>query len=158
MPTIPTLAGPVLVEGKYAVFIDGFPLGYFGDAKIPQMKVKPTTLNTAGMPYEQKFPSGMFDSVDNLELEAYQAIDGGVDTSIETWLKQCADARTLGASGPPQAAKKDIVVEQLGADNTVIKTHTMHGCFLLEPGAIELKAGSADAVKRKTVIAVEWVE
>lgn len=156
--TTPTLAGPAFVEGKYAAFIRGFPLGYFGDVKIPSMKIKPSKIMAAGMPYAQSYPSGIFEDVDNAEFELYQAIDGSVDAAIATWLKQGADARTLGASGPPQAAKEDIVVEQLAPGNTVLQTWTLHGCFPLDPGPVELKAGSADPVKRKMVVSVDWVE
>lgn len=156
--SFPVQGGAPIVEGKFGVFILGFPVGYFLTAKIPSMKVKKTEVQSAGTAFVTKFPSGIFENVDDAEFEFYQGVNGQIDDAVDAWLRQGADARLQGASVPPEAAKRDVTVIQYDSDNTELHEWTLHGGFVVEGGPVELKNGSSDPSKRKLVVSIDWVE
>lgn len=153
---VPVRATAPLVKGKYGVFISGFPLGYFESAKIPAVKVKKTSVQPAGASAPVKFPSGLAEDVDDAEFEYYQGADGLIDAAVAAWLRQCVAFE--GVTVPPEEAKRDVSVIQYDASDNEVHEWTLIGCFVVDPGPIELESGAADAVKRKLLLSVDWVE
>lgn len=149
-------AAAPLVKGKFGVFVAGFPVGYFLDAKVPSVKSKPTEVQPAGSPAPVKYPSGMAESVENAEFTYYQGVDGQIDAAVRDWLGQCVSF--TGATIPAEDAKRDVTVMQYDATDAEVHEWRLLGAFVLDPGGVELESGSADAVKRKLVLSVDWVE
>lgn len=157
MPLYPQAAAPPLFRGKFQVFLQGFPLGYFKGAKIPTPKVKAGSVQPAGTAAPVKFPSGQVE-FDDLELKAYQGTDGLLAAAITLWLKQCADARTGRALVPPQAAKRDVTIVQYDTDGREVHEWLCVGAFPLDTGGIELESGDEKPVERDMKISVDRVD
>jgi hypothetical protein len=154
---VPNQGGPVLNKAQFVPYVTGFPLGYWSKAKIPTPKVKVTEVPQAGATQPRKYPSGQV-TYDNAEFTGFQDTAGAMEGSLRAWLAQCAGSRTGRAAVPPQAALRDVRVEQTDTDGRVVHEWVLHGCFPVETGDIELEGQDEKPVERKLVLAVTWVE
>jgi hypothetical protein len=150
--------GPVLTKGNYRVSINGFPVGYWKDAKIPTIKHKSTVVPQAGANIPRQQPSGMAEKPEDAEFTAYQGTDGLMETAIRNWFLQCLNLRTGRASGPPQAAFRDVTVEQFDIDGRVVHEWRLRQCFPLETGGLEFAPQDEAPVERKLKLAVNIPE
>lgn len=149
--------GPVTAKGNFSVSVRGFILGYWKTAKIPETKIKKTTITPAGAGGPTHFPSGLQDGYDDAEFTHYQDTAGQMEAAVRIWLKQCADIRTGRATVKPLAAKRDATVQQHDIDGTVIHEWTLIGTFPTSSGGIELEGGDENAVEKALKLSVDDV-
>jgi hypothetical protein len=154
---VPNQGGPVLNKGQFRVSVNGFVVGYFTAAKIPTLKVKVTKVKQAGAAVERKYPSGLAEC-DDAELTYNQDTRGAMEAGARAWLVQCVEIRNGRTAVPPDGALRDVQIDQMNTDGTVVHTHVLHGCFPIETGDIELEGGNADAVDKKMKLSVTWPE
>lgn len=146
MPPI-VQATNIVTTGKFAVYLDGHPGGYWTKVKIPEFKPKTVDIQSAGTVAPTPLPTGT-GTYDAMELEQYQD-DGGLNLDyFQTWLKQHGDPSTNRATATPEGARRTVRVEELRTDNTVVKTHTFKGCVLEDVGSVDFEAGGDKAVTR----------
>lgn len=154
----PVVASAPAVRGKFAVYIAGFPVGYFTQVKIPSCKVKVTKVHPAGSPVELKFPSGLAE-VEDAEIKGFQGVDGALDRAVEQWMQQCAGINRAGrTTAPPLAAKRIVTIQQLSTEDEVLFEHKLHGGFIVDDGGTELEGGDEKPVMRDLKLSVDWVE
>lgn len=154
----PVVASPPAVRGQFAVYIAGFPVGYFTQVKIPSRKVKVTKVFPAGSPVELKFPSGLAE-VEDAEVKGFQGTDGALDRAVEQWMQQCAGINRAGrTTAVPLAAKRIVTVQQLDTTGAPLFEHKLHGAFLIDDGGTELEGGDEKPVMRDMKLSVDWVE
>lgn len=148
---------PPVVSGQFQIYADGLDLGHCNKATVPLGKVKITKTNSAGNPYETKFPSGMGE-FDGLKLEMFHAASGATIRWLLAWRDQCANFRTGQTGTTPDAAKKVITVEERDGGGNVVFTWKCVGAIPENLGELEHEAGKEDAVMLKLEFSVDRVD
>jgi hypothetical protein len=149
--------GPPLVQAHFKIFAEGLSDGWCTKAKVPQPKPMKTEVQSAGSAQKTKFPSGLSE-YDDMEISLILGDDGHVGQWLATWLAQHTNAETGQTGVVPEAVKRTITVQQLKVDGvTVVHEHECIGCFLVDPGSIDLEAGKADGVMRDLKLSVDYV-
>jgi hypothetical protein len=74
-----------------------------------------------------------------------------IRAALEAWMNTI-NGHASGEGNPdPNAYQRDLTVEQLGRDNTTLRSYVIYSAFPVNLGAIDLSYDSNDAVQEYTV-------
>ena len=122
---------------KYMLSINGFPSALIQKISGGKTKLGITKHAGAGQNFAVQEAGGL--EYDPLTVESIVPLQGGA-TFLYTWLAAAQDAST-GDGGMPGAYFKQITLEDLNPDGTVLRTATIYNAF-----ASELEGFDRDAV------------
>jgi len=111
---------------RFRVEVDGFEAALFQTANLPEFEVQEVNFNPGGSVFAQKAPGRI--TYSDVVLEKGIMGDGS-EQPVEDWLEKIIQAAN-GTQGKVPDVLKDINVMVLNNLMGVVKTYTLHGCFV----------------------------
>lgn len=149
--------GPPVVSGQFQLFATGLALGFAKSVKIPIGKPKPTKMQSAGNPFEIKYPSGMIE-FDDLEVKLFHVAGQESMNWLLAWRDRCVSLVSGATGTTPDAAKEAITVQEMDGGGNVVAEWKCTGCFPVDLGALDHEAGKEDAVELDLKFSVDKVD
>ena len=146
------LAGAGARPNRFRVILN-FPVFAQGDTELASFMVKsaslpPVTIGEIPIPFRGRelFVPGD-KKFDPWEVTVINDTGFEVRDALVRWSNGINDNATNVAGQDPSDWYADLVVEQLGNDEEVLKTYTIHDAFPQLLGAVELSNESTDAIE-----------
>ena len=154
MGQMPVFPGHPRQGWQFVVSIDGFDVGYFQKASLPELETEIDEFNSAGSVRSTKFAGRM--KVGDCTLEKGMYADNA-DMAAWNWLITAVNTK-LGDQGYPSDYRKDVEIRHVNPVGTPIQTWKLKEAFCSKVTWSDNEGGSSDHVVETLTLTVGDVE
>ena len=154
MAAIPVFPGNPRQKHEFEIRLDGFIVGWFEKATLPEIETEIDEFNPAGSVRPTKFAGRA--KIGDCTLEKGVISDDG-DFGAWNWFRQAVDT-AYGTIGDPEDYRRDVEICETDHMGNVIQTYLLKDAFCSKISLSEFDGGSSEHVVETLTLTVNDME